>query len=210
MVLAHEVFEDTEMLELEGRVKWYDPARGYGFIDAIDGQGDILLHASCLRRFGQGPALPNAKVICKAVHGDKGRQAVELVEMTGGDTEAEARPRRFHPYAVSSAPFNPAVVKWFDALRGYGFVTCDAVEGDVFLHAATLRRLRGHPARRPARSALCRRSQGSAGCRDQGRRLKLTTGLLADDPGRLSGVRAACVCPLHHPGRAASFAACEP
>ena len=82
MVLAHEVFEATEMLELEGRVKWYDPARGYGFIDAIDGQGDILLHASCLRRFGQGPALPNAKVVCKAVQGDKGRQAVELVEMS--------------------------------------------------------------------------------------------------------------------------------
>ncbi len=140
MVLAHEVFEDTEMLELEGRVKWYDPARGYGFIDANDGQGDILLHASCLRRFGQGPALPNAKIVCKAVQGNKGRQAIELTAMTGGDAEAEPRPRRFHPYAVVNTPFCDAVVKWFDALRGYGFVTCDDVEGDVFLHAATLRR----------------------------------------------------------------------
>ncbi len=140
MVLAHEVFEDTQVLQLEGRVKWYDPARGYGFIDAEDGQGDILLHASCLRRFGQGPALPNAKIVCKAVHGDKGRQAVELIEMSGGDTEAAVRPRRFHPYAVSSAPFSQAVVKWFDPLRGYGFVNCTDIEGDVFLHAATLRR----------------------------------------------------------------------
>lgn len=140
MVLAHEVFEDTEVLHLEGRVKWYDPARGYGFIDADDGKGDILLHASCLRRYGQGPALPNAKVVCKAVRGEKGRQAVELLDMSGGETGVPARPRRFHPYAVTNAPFCPAVVKWFDAVRGYGFVTCAEVEGDVFLHAATLRR----------------------------------------------------------------------
>ena len=140
MVLAHDVFEDTEVLQLEGRVKWYDPARGYGFIDAEDGRGDILLHASCLRRFGQGPALPNAQVVCKAVRGEKGRQAIELVEMSGGDAETPTRPRRFHPYAVVNAPFSPAVVKWFDAVRGYGFVTCSDVEGDVFLHAATLRR----------------------------------------------------------------------
>lgn len=140
MVPAHEVFDDTEVVRLEGRVKWYDPARGYGFIDASDGLGDILLHASCLRRFGQGPALPNAIVICKAVKGDKGRQAIEIVEMSGGDEQAPARPRRFHPSTGINAPFSSAVVKWFDALRGYGFVTCEEVEGDVFLHAATLRR----------------------------------------------------------------------
>jgi len=140
MVLAEEVFETSEMLSLEGRVKWYDPARGYGFIDAEDGQGDILLHASCLRRFGKGPALPNAHVSCKAVIGDKGRQVVEIVEMSGGDELAPARPRRFHPNSTTGEPFCNAVVKWFDALRGYGFVTCDDVEGDVFLHAATLRR----------------------------------------------------------------------
>lgn len=140
MVLVQEVFDDTEVYRLEGRVKWYDPARGYGFIDASDGLGDILLHASCLRRFGHGPALPNASVVCKAVRGDKGRQAIEIVEMTGGDAQAPVRPRRFHPNAAVNAPFCGAVVKWFDPLRGYGFVTCDEVEGDVFLHAATLRR----------------------------------------------------------------------
>jgi CspA family cold shock protein len=140
MVLADEVFEGAEMLCLEGRVKWYDPARGYGFIDSKDGLGDILLHASCLRRYGHGPALPNADVVCKVVNGEKGRQAIEIVEMTGGDEQAPSRPRRFHPNSTTSAPFCNAVVKWFDALRGYGFVTCDDVEGDVFLHAATLRR----------------------------------------------------------------------
>ncbi|MFS2317699.1 cold-shock protein [Maricaulis sp. D1M11] len=140
MVLAHDIFEETEVVLLDGHIKWYDPARGYGFIDAADGEGDILLHASCLRRYGKGPALPNAQVKCRAVKGEKGRQAVELVEMTGGDAEAPVRPRRFHPDGQNAIPFCSGVVKWFDALRGYGFVTCDDVDGDVFLHAATLRR----------------------------------------------------------------------
>tara|TARA_R110000868_G_scaffold2321_2_gene17210 strand:+ start:10175 stop:10699 length:525 start_codon:yes stop_codon:yes gene_type:complete len=140
MVFAHDVFEEVQLARLEGRVKWYDPARGYGFLEAADGQGDILLHASCIRRFGQGAALPDAHVVCTAMMGEKGRQAVEIIEMTGGDDQAEVRPRRFHPHAVVNTPFHMATVKWFDALRGYGFVTCQDVDGDIFLHAATLRR----------------------------------------------------------------------
>lgn len=104
MVLAHEVFDDTEVVRLEGRVKWYDPARGYGFIDATDGLGDILLHASCLRRFGQGPALPNASVICKAVKGDKGRQAIEIVEMSGVTNKPRHDPGASTPIRVSMPP----------------------------------------------------------------------------------------------------------
>ena len=33
-----------------------------------------------------------------------------------------------------------ALVKWYNNERGYGFVTREAVEGDVFVHAAVLRR----------------------------------------------------------------------
>lgn len=122
-----------------GVVKWYDPARGYGFLETSDGGGDVLLHASCLRLSGHGYAAEGASVTCLAMAGTKGRQAVEVLEMSGG-VAAAPRPRRFHPQPERAESLRPAVVKWFDAGKGYGFLTCDGVEGDVFVHAVTLQR----------------------------------------------------------------------
>tara|TARA_R110002072_G_scaffold134172_2_gene274839 strand:- start:3393 stop:3920 length:528 start_codon:yes stop_codon:yes gene_type:complete len=129
----------TGPFKVEGVVKWYDPARGYGFLETQDGQGDVLLHASCLRLTGHSHAPEGAKVVCLAMVGDKGRQAVEVVEMSGGSAVAP-RPRRFHPHAERPESLRAAVVKWFDAGKGYGFLTCDGVDGDVFVHAVTLQR----------------------------------------------------------------------
>lgn len=124
---------------IEGRVKWFDPSRGYGFIETSDGLGDVLLHASRLRMCGRSFAPEGARVKCLAIAGDKGRQAVEIMSLEGG-VEAAPRPRRFHPKREPGENVRAAVVKWFDADRGYGFLDCDGIDGDVFLHAATLRK----------------------------------------------------------------------
>jgi len=139
--MAGEATTDSEELAsvIEGRVKWFDPSRGYGFIEVDDGQGDILLHASRLRMCGRSFAPEGAEAKCLVVAGDKGRQVVEILSMEGG-VEATPRPRRFHPKREPDEGVCPAVVKWFDADRGYGFLDVDGVEGDVFLHAATLRK----------------------------------------------------------------------
>ena len=124
---------------VEGRVKWFDPSRGYGFIETRDGQGDVLLHASRLRMCGKSFAGEGALVKCLAIAGEKGRQAVEILGIEGGEAEVP-RPRRFHPRREPGENVCAAVVKWFDADRGFGFLDCDGIEGDVFLHAATLRK----------------------------------------------------------------------
>ena len=44
---------------LDGVVKWYDPARGFGFVVANDGGKDIFVHVTALRRSGiEMPAPP--------------------------------------------------------------------------------------------------------------------------------------------------------
>jgi cold shock protein len=140
-VMATEVDTSPEELAsvIEGRVKWFDPTRGYGFIETSDGLGDVLLHASRLRMSGRMTAPEGAHVRCLAISGDKGRQAVEIMSLEGG-VVSEPRPRRFHPRREPESGVSAAVVKWFDADRGFGFLDVDGVEGDVFLHAATLRR----------------------------------------------------------------------
>ena len=38
---------------VKGRVKWFDPGKGFGFVVSNEGGADILLHANVLRNFGQ-------------------------------------------------------------------------------------------------------------------------------------------------------------
>ena len=54
--------EQQDQHEVEGRVKWFDPAKGFGFVVADDREGDILLHANVLRNFGQSSVAENARI----------------------------------------------------------------------------------------------------------------------------------------------------
>src|ERR1700719_3398351 len=70
----------AEAFEVAGSIKWFDVAKGYGFIKPTAGpQGDILLHLTCVRQSGFKFAHEGAKVICEAVKGPKGLQARRLL-----------------------------------------------------------------------------------------------------------------------------------
>jgi len=70
------------VLQISGRVKWFDSVKGYGFIKPSNGvQGDVLLHQSCIRQSGFKVAQEGARVLCDAVHRPKGYQAVRVLEL---------------------------------------------------------------------------------------------------------------------------------
>ena len=43
---------ETNLIELVGVIKWFDVAKGFGFIIPDNGMPDVLLHVTCLRRDG--------------------------------------------------------------------------------------------------------------------------------------------------------------
>jgi CspA family cold shock protein len=125
---------------ISGLVKWFDSHKGYGFVAA--GDGDILLHQTCIRESGFRQVLEGARVTCEIAQGPKGLQAVRLLAVDNATAHlmplAAERPVR--NIVSPRGPAFEAMVRWFDRSKGYGFISRGAGTADIFIHMETLRR----------------------------------------------------------------------
>src|ERR1700709_236091 len=73
--------EALDLIEVAGRIKWFDVSKGFGFIVPEDGAPDILLHVTCLRRDGYQAASEGARIVVEAVERPRGWQAFRVVSL---------------------------------------------------------------------------------------------------------------------------------
>lgn len=129
-------------LAIQGPMKWFDPAKGFGFLADSAGGPDVLLHANVLRNFGQSSVVEGARVEVMAIETPRGRQAVEVLSIMPAPTVAQAPIADLSmvpPARLALLPLLPARVKWFDKAKGFGFANIFEQKADVFLHIEVLR-----------------------------------------------------------------------
>jgi CspA family cold shock protein len=107
-----------------GTVKWYEPAKGYGFASPDGGGAELFLHSSAIVTGGVVTA--GQRVAFLVGEGERGPQAEHVVPLGAGAGE---------PPAADGAD---GTVSWYDEGKGFGFITADSGGEDVFAHVGAL------------------------------------------------------------------------
>ena len=156
--------EPVDLVEITGLIKWFDVAKGFGFIIPDNGTPDVLLHVTCLRRDGFQTILEGTRVVALIQKRDRGYQAFRILSMDTSTAihPSEMPPIRTHVQVTPSSGLERVIVKWFNRTKGFGFLTRGEGTEDIFIHMETLRRY-GITELRPGQSVLIRFGDGDKG-----------------------------------------------
>ena len=154
----------TAPVSLSGSIKWFDVAKGFGFVVPDGGGPDILLHVTCLQRDGFRVAYEGTRLAFEALAGRGGWQVLRIVSMDLSTAvhPSQLPPPRTHIAVTPTSPLVKVKVKWFNRLRGFGFANEGEGSPDIFLHMEVLRRY-GLAEVRPDQELLVRYGPGAKG-----------------------------------------------
>jgi cold shock protein len=138
---------------VEARVKWFNGAKGFGFVTLTDGSPDAFLPMAVLRRAGYDNVGEGAVLLCEIGPGAKGPLVLNVLNVDesqavppsrggdryGGGDRYPDRERTGYGGGGASQSLEGAV-KWFEPDKGYGFISPDGGGKDIFIHVTALRR----------------------------------------------------------------------
>jgi CspA family cold shock protein len=121
--------------QVEAKVKWFNAAKGFGFVTMADGSADAFLPMAILRRAGFDDVREGASITCEVGTGAKGPLVTNVLGIDNSTAVASPDRRPGRP-----ATSLEGAVKWFEPDKGYGFISPDGGGKDVFIHVTALRR----------------------------------------------------------------------
>jgi len=122
---------DITHREITAVVKWFNPTKGFGFVQPTDGSPDAFMHISVVSQSGISHMPQGATIICDLCAGQKGPQVatVHRIESMPEDLPAEGGESTLE-----------GTVKFYNREKGFGFVVPDTGGRDVFVSARVLER----------------------------------------------------------------------
>jgi CspA family cold shock protein len=139
--------------ETEARVKWFNPDKGFGFVELSDGSGEAFLHIRQVEAAGHSTLAFGTTLAVQVGPGQKGPEVLSVDTSTAEPEPprrgsrpqpsghgSAGRPQPRHEQSASASPDTPGVVKWYNAVKGFGFVTVDGEDKDLFVHVSVLER----------------------------------------------------------------------
>ena len=188
---------ELDVIEIAGAIKWFDAGKGFGFIVPDAGGPDVLLHVTCLRRDGYQTAYEGARIVVEALNRPGGLQAFRILSMdeTTARHPSQMPAARTHVQVEPTSGLERLEVKWFNRVRGFGFLSAGEGHPDIFIHMETLRRF-GITELRPGQFVFARYGDGPKGL------------MVAGNPARWLGRRAVLALGVSRSGSTAREAMC--
>jgi cold shock protein len=142
--LAEPQLEEQSAQPVWGKVKWYNPDKRYGFVELSDGSGDVFLHASALAGIGIAALQPGETLQFRAAPGQRGPQVAEVISVYSSTAAPKPRRKSFRSPSdrqpLEASVHEMGTVKWYNAIKGFGFIVMDGSGKEIFVHASALNR----------------------------------------------------------------------
>ncbi|MEZ5709370.1 MAG: cold-shock protein [Blastomonas sp.] len=123
--------------EGKGKVKFFNSQKGFGFIQRDDGGEDVFVHISAVERAGLSSLAEGQGLEFTLV--DRGGK-VSASDLKVDGELIEAAPRQEAPRRELTGERTSGTVKFFNSMKGFGFITRDDGQADAFVHISAVER----------------------------------------------------------------------
>ncbi|CAM4084436.1 CSD domain-containing protein [Novosphingobium lubricantis] len=121
----------------KGVVKFFNSQKGFGFIQREDGGEDVFVHISAVERAGLEGLAEGQQLEFNLVDRGGKISAADL-QVVGDVIEVAAKPAA--PQRELTGEKATGTVKFFNAMKGFGFITRDDGQPDAFVHISAVER----------------------------------------------------------------------